>query len=175
MGERFVGNKDDLRVLKTDRAIRKAALSLMQRSPGRVPAVKDIASEAEINKSTFYYHYESSYALIETMESELLEEALSQVCTQGWLAGGAEAFLVRFAEFAYGPSRTLTDVSPRLKPELLDAVASSAGALPESRQDARIAEMLLLGLWGLSRRLDKSEFDSAIPALASFIEKGLAL
>lgn len=175
MGERFVGNKDDLRVLKTDRSIRRAALSLMQRSPGKIPTVKDIASEAEINKSTFYYHYESSYALIEAMESELLEETLSQACAQGWLAGGAEAFLARFAEFAYGPSRTLTDVSPRLKPELLDVVMASAGALPEGRQDARVAEMLLLGLWGLSRRLDRGEFDSAIPVLASFIEKGLAL
>lgn len=175
MGERFVGNKDDLRVLKTDRSIRRAALLLMQRNPGKIPTVKDIASEAEINKSTFYYHYESSYALIEAMESELMEEALSQACAQGWLAGGAEAFLARFAEFAYGPSRTLADVSPRLKPELLDAVMASAGALPEGRQDARVAEMLLLGLWGLSRRLDRSEFDSAIPVLASFIEKGLAL
>lgn len=175
MGERFVGNTNDLRVRKTDRSIRQAALSIMQRSPGKIPTAKDIVSEAEINKSTFYYHYESSHALVEAMESELLEDALSQICTEGWLANGAEAFLDRFAEFAYGPSRVLTDISPRMKPELLDAVMSKAGARPEREQNARVAEMLLLGLWGLSRRLDRSEFDDAIPSLASFVETGLSL
>ena len=55
------------------------------------------------------------------------------------------------------------------------ASSFSAGARPGSGQGVRMVEMLLLGLWGLSRRLDRSEFDSAIPALASFIEKGLAL
>ena len=174
MGERFVGNKGDLRVLKTDRAIRRAALSLMQKSPGKVPMVKDIVSKAEINKSTFYYHYESSYALVEAMESEMLEEVLSQVCTEGWLAGGTEGFLQRFAEFAYGPSRILTDVAPCLKPELLNTVISSSGEPSGCGKDARVIEMLLLGLWGLSKRLGENEFRDAIPEIASFIEKGMA-
>ena len=47
----------DLRVKKTERAIRKAFYELMLEKPIPKITVKELAERAEINKTTFYAHY----------------------------------------------------------------------------------------------------------------------
>ena len=48
----------DIRVKKTKRAIQKAFVALLREKPIEKITVKEIAERAEINKTTFYSHYE---------------------------------------------------------------------------------------------------------------------
>ena len=50
----------DIRVKKTKRAIQKAFVALLREKPIEKITVKEIAERAEINKTTFYSHYELS-------------------------------------------------------------------------------------------------------------------
>lgn len=60
----------DIRIEKTERAIKNAFLELRSRKPLGKITVKELCSLAAINKSTFYSHYEDIYALSDKMESE---------------------------------------------------------------------------------------------------------
>ena len=50
----------DIRVKKTKRAIQKAFVALLREKPIEKITVKEIAERAEINKTTFYSHYENA-------------------------------------------------------------------------------------------------------------------
>ena len=60
----------DIRIEKTERAIRNAFLELRAAKPLEKITVKELCSLACINKSTFYSHYEDIYALSQMLESE---------------------------------------------------------------------------------------------------------
>lgn len=62
----------DIRIEKTERAIRNAFLELRAAKPLEKITVKELCSLACINKSTFYSHYEDIYALSQMLESETI-------------------------------------------------------------------------------------------------------
>ena len=64
--------KTDIRIVKTRRAIQTAFLKLMKEKGFAAITVKDIIQEAEINRSTFYAHYEDKYDLLNNIENVLL-------------------------------------------------------------------------------------------------------
>ena len=65
--------KQDLRYMKTEKAIQKAFHELLQEKTLQKITVKEIAERAEINKTTFYAHYETLPDLIDSLESEYVE------------------------------------------------------------------------------------------------------
>lgn len=67
------GKKNDLRVKKTRRAIRNAFLELAEEKPVEKITVRELADRAEINKATFYNHYETIYDLIDELEQEAID------------------------------------------------------------------------------------------------------
>ena len=72
----------DIRIEKTERAIKNAFLELRSRKPlGKITA-KELCSLAAINKSTFYSHYEDIYALSDKMESETIVTVLKNISSQ---------------------------------------------------------------------------------------------
>lgn len=66
--------KKDIRIIKTERAIKSSFLKLIEDNSISKVTVKDIIREAEINRSTFYAHYEDKYDLLYQIEQELLEK-----------------------------------------------------------------------------------------------------
>lgn len=60
----------DIRIEKTERAIKNAFLELRSRKPLGKITIKELCSLAAINKSTFYSHYEDIYALSDKMEQK---------------------------------------------------------------------------------------------------------
>ena len=71
----------DLRVKKTKRAIRSAFYELIKEKPLEKITVQEIAERAEINKTTFYAHYETVYDLVDQLEQEAVAEVISQINT----------------------------------------------------------------------------------------------
>lgn len=65
--------KQDLRVIKTRRNIRASFIRLLKGKSFSAITVQDILDEALINRTTFYRHYDSKYALAEELNGEILE------------------------------------------------------------------------------------------------------
>ena len=64
--------KTDLRVLRTRKLIMDAFIDLSGKKEFKDITVKDITTEAMINRATFYYHFEDIYDLLETVLEEVL-------------------------------------------------------------------------------------------------------
>lgn len=69
-----MATKQDIRVERSREAIQKAFLELMKRRAYEDITVKDLAEEARINRKTFYAHYETKQALLESMMREMFED-----------------------------------------------------------------------------------------------------
>lgn len=64
----------DRRVRKTQNAIKKAFISLLEQKDLDHITVSDISEAADINRGTFYLHYEDKYILLEKMENEYAQQ-----------------------------------------------------------------------------------------------------
>src|SRR5699024_126606 len=70
----MVGTKNNRRTLYTLQAIKKAFLQLLETNELRKITVSQICRKADINRGTFYLHYENPLALFHQIENELLAE-----------------------------------------------------------------------------------------------------
>lgn len=68
----------DLRVNKTKKAIINSFILLRANKPVEKITIKELTDMAEINKATFYRHYEDIYALSESLEQELIAGCLNK-------------------------------------------------------------------------------------------------
>ena len=64
--------KTDPRVLRTRKLIMDSFMELSGKKEFKDITVKDITTEAMINRATFYYHFEDIYDLLEKVLSEVL-------------------------------------------------------------------------------------------------------
>lgn len=69
----------DIRIEKTERAIKQAFLSLREQKPLEKIKIKELCEKACINKSTFYAHYQDIYALENALEEELIASILGSL------------------------------------------------------------------------------------------------
>lgn len=69
--------KEDLRVQKTKNAIRGAFIELVEQKGYKKVTVSDIVSKANINRNTFYLHYQDKEDLIEQVISELSKKTIA--------------------------------------------------------------------------------------------------
>lgn len=65
----------DTRVQYTCMSLQNAMLVLLQNKPIAKITVKELCETAQINRGTFYLHYDSPDALLEEMEEQLLEKS----------------------------------------------------------------------------------------------------
>jgi len=74
--------KSDARVRYTQRVIKDSFLQLLKEKPVNKITVKELCELAELNRATFYSHYSDCFALMESIEQELLdsfEQSLSLI------------------------------------------------------------------------------------------------
>ncbi|MGN1166440.1 MAG: TetR/AcrR family transcriptional regulator [Lachnospiraceae bacterium] len=69
----------DLRVEKTENAIKNAFLQLRTKKALEKITVKELCEKARINKSTFYAHYQDIYALSDVMEAEVVKNITESI------------------------------------------------------------------------------------------------
>lgn len=69
----------DLRVEKTETAIKNAFMELRAHKPLEKITVKELCEKARINKSTFYAHYSDVYALSNVLEDNTINSILSSI------------------------------------------------------------------------------------------------
>ena len=66
-------NEQDNRVIKTKKAIRDALFSLLAEKPINKISISDIAATAQINRKTFYAHYDCIDDILVELEDEVVE------------------------------------------------------------------------------------------------------
>lgn len=88
--------QDDLRILKTKKAIKDAFFDLVSEKTFEKVAVSDIADKAMINRATFYLHYQDKYDLLNSLENEVLNsiEKISLIVTRKYILTCTEQGLV---------------------------------------------------------------------------------
>lgn len=76
-GKKMPIEKEDLRVVKTRAAIKHAFIELIEQKGFDAVTVKDITTLAQINRGTFYAHYEDKYHLMNSIEQEFFNDMFS--------------------------------------------------------------------------------------------------
>ena len=69
----------DRRVKKTKKQLRLALMHLMTQKSAKSISVRELAEQADINRSTFYIHYKDVNDLLLHLEDEMAER-LSELC-----------------------------------------------------------------------------------------------
>lgn len=69
----------DLRIEKTEKAIKNAFIELRSQKPLEKVTVTELCRLACINKSTFYAHYEDVYDLSDALEEEMVQAILGSL------------------------------------------------------------------------------------------------
>ena len=69
----------DRRYVRTEKTIYKAMINLLQEKDPESLTLEDMVNEADINKSTFYLHYQSLDQLVSALEDDLVSGVSSAV------------------------------------------------------------------------------------------------
>lgn len=86
-------NYNDLRVLKTEKLIRSAFHDLAQEMPISKITVQELVKRAEINKTTFYAHYDTIQDLIDTLEQETIAYIVDNMSSVSRILEEPERFI----------------------------------------------------------------------------------
>ena len=65
--------KTDARVRYTQKILKESLLKFLKEKPINKITVKEVCDLAELNRATFYSHYSDCFALLESIENELVE------------------------------------------------------------------------------------------------------
>ena len=65
---------DNRSVRNTKRRLREGLLSLLERKPINEISVKELTELVDVNRGTFYFHYQDIYDLLRDMEREFFEQ-----------------------------------------------------------------------------------------------------
>ncbi len=76
----------DLRVEKTENAIKNAFIQLRSKKALEKITVKELCESACIHKSTFYSHYQDIYELSDTMETEVVKRITGSIPASSLMA-----------------------------------------------------------------------------------------
>ncbi len=71
--------KEDLRVVKTKKNIKTEMMELLQKKPVEKITVTELASNAFINKGTFYHHYSDIYDLYHELVYDFIENSIGSL------------------------------------------------------------------------------------------------
>ena len=173
----------DLRVEKTRRAVYNAFLEQRAKKPLEKISVKELCALAQINKSTFYAHYEDIYALSDRLEDQVVESVMENLPCPERIFEDPAGF-TRDLFWAYTAQENLIDIlfSGSRSGHLIEKIEQSIKALvyerkPEYRNDMEKELMLLYQIYGgyyaFMKTRKKKDFDigEVIHILGEFVGK----
>src|SRR5699024_421520 len=92
--------KEDRRIQKTQNAFKQSLIQLLNEKDLDKITISDITQNADINRGTFYLHYEDKYMLLNKMENEYIEYLSNTLNTKDkfYVGMDAKAFARIFTE-----------------------------------------------------------------------------
>jgi len=70
----MANEQKDRRIIRSKKLIKSAFIELINEKGFETLTVRDITNKADINRGTFYLHYEDKYDLLEQLENEIIDE-----------------------------------------------------------------------------------------------------
>lgn len=171
--------KKDLRYIKTEKAIRKAFHELLQEKELKRITVRELAERAEINKTTFYTHYETLPDLLNTLEREQVSYIVSNLERIHFLFEDSDMFIDNLFRDIQDCNimdiRKTGDGNQGFITRLKDAInvdLMSREIDPAHYNDvAAILIFIFYGLLGIANMEGNSE--NSIQCIKDFVKKGL--
>ena len=170
----------DLRVKKTKRAIRSAFYELIKEKPLEKITVTEIAARAEINKATFYAHYETIHDLIDQLEQEAVAEVISQLNTvQGLLSAPRDFVKEMYAllsknqlctEFFSAPA--MAQFTAHLRNAILEKVKQDGIDSTQYENIGAVLVFIFNGIAGLQASAPELA-EAQLDTIATFVEGGV--
>lgn len=152
----MVQQKEDPRVVRTRKLIMDAFIHLSETKEFKDITVKDITVEAQINRATFYYHFQDIYDLLERSLSEVLAVQLPEPTE--WTRDAVLSLFTAITDFQQTLStrchRGYEDTIARITRDQVEVVSaramakSSPSLTPEAT--ALLATMASWSLYGAS-------------------------
>ena len=140
--------RSDARVRYTQRVLKESFLSLLMEKPVNKLTVKEVCESAELNRATFYAHYSDCFALMESIEQELLEAFRQSLrLINGFDVSALIAAIYSIAEQHEESCRVLifNGASPSVLGKMIDlARESSIAAWRQQLHHASDAELEML-------------------------------
>lgn len=172
--------KQDLRVIKTKRSIKKVFSDLVTKKPLDKITVTEIAALAEINKGTFYLHYSDIYALFEEFVQDFVEDFTDRIDFYPYFFDDPKEFVRKYFEMMKSlPPREVFPFSkqdhrnPRLPLIITDALKKkifSLNKIPETFQNEIRLEYVLTGMIFLYIRYGGEHSEDITAVVAESIE-----
>lgn len=75
--------KQDRRIRRTRKLLKDSLISLMSEKEFKNISVKDITEHADLNRGTFYLHYNDTYHLLQDIEEEVLHDFQEMIDSYG--------------------------------------------------------------------------------------------
>lgn len=92
--------RSDRRTRYTQTAIKNAFIDALSTKPINKITVRDICDAADVNRGTFYLHYQDVYALLEALEQEYAEKIIDLLQQpHNIFAGEFTDFFIKFMEY----------------------------------------------------------------------------
>lgn len=105
----YLGVKMDIRIKKTENSIINAFLRLRAKKPLERITIKELTDLAQINKSTFYLHYNDIYDLSEQLENELFVSVFNSIAHPDSVFSDPRLFIRELTE-GFAANKSLIDI-----------------------------------------------------------------
>ncbi len=186
--------KNDLRSKRTRRLLQKALTELMSEKKFSEISVQDITQKAEINRATFYAHFDDKYELLnagirETFQSLLSEKLPKSECPSFTMANlqilafTAHQYLANFsghcarAAFKTDEGLMVQQVHREMQAIILDWLRRTPAAYPTTASIEITATVISWAIFGtlieVAFNNRKITSEQLISQLLSLIEPGL--
>ncbi len=170
-------NDQDLRVVKTRANIKTAFLNMLKKAPVEKISVTELARQAQINKSTFYLHYQDIYELYNEVRNDFLEHMIQSMDYCSLLLSDPEEFLTRFYETMKENGETLEFLWPHhdivlFQPNLNDRISQKIYedcSLEKSVRNDMVLYVLIESVFRLSFAYQKDEPELTMDVLLTVI------
>ena len=170
----------DIRVKKTKRAIQKAFVALLREKPIEKITVKEIAERAEINKTTFYSHYETLDALTAEMERQTVQLVCDNMGGAQQLLDAPKAFVQEmFASLQQAtdylgvvPASAMNHFTQHLRDAILTQIKGTNMELLQYENVGAILIFVMNGLSGLLNT-DAKLAQKQIDVIAAVVADGV--
>ena len=156
----------DLRIKKTKRAIRSAFYELIKEKPLEKITVREIAERAEINKTTFYAHYETVYDLVDQLEQEAVAEVISQLNTAQGLLSKNQLCTAPFSAPA------MAQFTAHLRNAILEKVKQDGIDSTQYENIGAVLVFIFNGIAGLQAAAPELA-EAQLDTIATFVEGGV--
>ena len=171
----------DLRVKKTEKAIRGALYQLILEKPVEKISVRELSERAEINKTTFYAHYDTIYDLIDRLEQETIESIIEHLDDCNLLFEKPETFIhnmynsmkicpnIRFTLSSSNSQRFIEKLNKAIRedPKLRNI------NMDQYHNLSALLVFLVNGIIGLQKRQNSDGTSNEIEYIATFVKGGI--